>query len=212
MDKVVSYNEFLKHKDNLETYLKDLFDKIPELNVYFPISLNSEERHLIYTKSKGYLFEKLHKIGSKYSIKLWKPDEDGMNSITEEKNEKDEKDEEEEEDYEKDEDYVTDKEEEEDYEKDEDYVTDKEEEEDYEKDEEEEDYDFKEHLSEISNVLEKQHVMMFNELQRCRRSVNRVECIFTFIMAFNFVGSILFLTQAIDLMVPLPRLNTITDF
>jgi len=170
MEKVVSYNEFLKHKDNLETYLKDLFDKIPELNVYFPISLNSEERHLIYTKSKGYLFEKLHKIGSKYSIKLWKPAEDGMNSITEED------------------------------EKDEDYVTD------------EEDYDFKEHLSEISNVLEKQHDMMFNELQKCRQSVNRMECIFTFIMAFNFVGSVLFLTQAIDLMVPLPRLNTITDF
>jgi len=180
MDKVVNYNEFLKHKDNLETYLKDLFDKIPELNVYFPISLNSEERHLIYTNSKGYLFEKLHKIGSKYSIKLWKPAEDGMNSTTEEKNEEDEKDE--------------------------DYVTEEEEE------DEEEDYDFKEHLSEISNVLEKQHDMMFNELQRCRHSVNRVECILTFIMAFNFVGSILFLTQAIDLMVPLPRLNTITDF
>ena len=175
MEKVVSYNEFLKHRDNLETYLKDLFDTIPELNVYFPISLNSDERHLIYTKSKGYLFEKLHKIGSKYSIKLWKPAEDGMNSITEEK--------------------------------DEDYVTDEEEEE-----EEEEEYDFKEHLSEISNVLEKQHDMMFNELQRCRRSVNRVECIFTCIVAFNFAGSILFLTQAIDLMVPLPRLNTITDF
>jgi hypothetical protein len=178
MDKVVSYNEFLKHKDNLETYLKDLFDKTPELNVYFPISLNSDERHLIYTTSKGYLFEKLHKLGSKYSIMLWKPAEDGMNSITEEKNEEDEKDE--------------------------DYVTDEE--------EEEEEYDFKEHLSEISNVLEKQHDMMFNELRRCRRSVNRMECIFTFIMAFNFVGSILFLTQAIDLMVPLPRLNTITDF
>jgi len=177
MDKVVSYNEFLKHRDNLETYLKDLFDKMPELNVYFPISLNSDERHLIYTKSKGYLFEKLHKIGSKYSIKLWKPAEDGMNSITEENNEEDEKDE------------------------DEDYVTD-----------EEEEYDFKEHLFEISNVLEKQHDRMFNELQRCRRSVNRVECIFTCIMAFNFVGSLLFLTQAIDLMVPLPRLNTITDF
>ena len=175
MEKIVSYNEFLKHKDNLETYLKELFDNMPELNVYFPISLNSEERHLIYTKSKGYLFEKLHKIGSKYSIKLWKPAEDGMNSITEEKNEE----------YEKDEDYVTD---------------------------EEEEYDFKEHLSEISNVLEKQHDMIFNELQKCRRSVNRVECIFTFIMAFNFVGSILFLTQAIDLMVPLSRLNTITDF
>jgi hypothetical protein len=177
MDKVVGYNEFLKNKDNLEKYLKDLFDKIPELNVYFPISLTSEERHLIYTKSKGYLFEKLHKIGSKYSIKLWKPVEDGMNSITEEKNEEDEKDE--------------------------DYVTDE---------DEDDEYDFKEHLCEISNVLEKQHDMMLNELHKCRRSVNRVECIFTFIMAFNFVGSILFLTQSIDLMVPLPRLNTITDF
>jgi hypothetical protein len=173
MDKVVSYNEFLKHKDNLETYLKELFDKIPELNVYFPISLTSEERHLIYTKSKGYLFEKLHKIGSKYSIKLWKPAEDGMNSITEEKNEK----------YDEEED-----------------------------EEDEEEYDFKEHLYEISNVLEKQHDMMLNELQRCRRSVNRVECIFTFIMAFNFVGSILFLAQSMDSLVPLPRLNTVTDF
>lgn len=172
MDKVVSYNEFLKHRDDLETYLKDLFDKTAELNVYFPISLSSDERHLIYTKSKGYLFKKLHKIGSKYSIKLWKPTEDDLNSIPEEKNEEDE-----------------------------DYVTDKEEE-----------YDFKEHLSEISNVLEKQHDRMFNELQRCRRGVNRVECVFTCIMAFNFVGSLLFLTQAIDLMVPLPRLNTITDF
>ena len=175
MDKVVSYNEFLKHRDNLETYLKDLFDKTPKLNVYFPISLNSDERHLIYTKSKGYLFEKLHKFGSKYSIKLWKPAEDGMNSITEEKNEEDEKDE--------------------------DYVT-----------EEEEEDDLKEQLSEISNALEKHHNMMFNEIRRCQSSVNRVECIFTFIMAFNFVGSILFLTQVIDLMVPLPRFNTITDF
>jgi hypothetical protein len=53
---------------------------------------------------------------------------------------------------------------------------------------------------------------MLNELHKCRRSVNRVECIFTFIMAFNFVGSILFFTQSIGLMVPLSRLNTITDF
>lgn len=184
MDKVVSYNEFLKHKDNLEKYLKDLFDKIPELNVYFPISLTSEERHLIYTKSKGYLFEKLHKVGSKYSIKLWKPADDGVDSITEEKNEK-EKEEEEEEDY----------------------VTDEDDE-----DDEEEEYDFKEHLSEISNVIEKQHDMMLNELHKCRRSVNRVECIFTFIIAFNFVSSILLLTKSIDLIVPLPKLNTITDF
>lgn len=180
MDKAVSYNEFLKHRDNLDTYLKDLFDKMPELNVYFPNSLNSDERHLIYTKSKGYLFEKLHKIGSKYSIKLWKPVGDDVNSIAEEKNEKDE-----------------------------DYVTDDEEEEE---EDDEEEYDFKDHLCDISNMLEKQHDTMFNELQKCRRGVNRVECIFTCIMAFNFVGSILILTKVIDFMVPVPMLNTITDF
>lgn len=173
MDKVISHDEFLKHKDNMDRYLKNLFDKIPKLNVYFPISLNSEERHLIYTNSKGYLYEKLHKIGSKYSIKLWKPTEDGMNSIIEEKYE--------------------------------DCVTEEEE-------EEEEEYNFKEYLAEISNVLEKQHDMMFNELQMCRRGVNRLGCILTFIMAFNFAGSVLFLTQSINLTVPLPMLDTITDF
>ena len=172
MDKVISYNEFLKHKDNLETYLNDLFDKIPELNVYFPISLNSEERHLIYKKSKGYLFEKLHKIGSKYSIKLWKPGKDGMNNITEEE----EKSEEEKSEDEKSED------------------------------------DFKEHLTEFSNVLEKQHEMMFSELKKCRSSVNRVECIFTCIVVFNFIGSVLLLTRVLDLMIPLPQLNIISDF
>lgn len=158
MDKIISYNEFLKHKDNVETYLKDLFDKNPELSVYFPISLNPDERHLIYTKSKGYLFEKLHKIGSKYSIKLWKPAEDGMNSIIEEE------------------------------------------------------YDFKEHLTELSDVLKKQHDMMFSELKKCQRGVNRIECIFTCITVFNFVGSVLILTRVIDFMTPLPPLNTITDF
>ena len=106
MDKIVSYNEFLKHKDNIEAYLKELFDKVADLNVYFPINLTSDERHLIYTKSKGYLFEKLHKIGSKYSIKLWKPSEDGVNSITEENSVKDE---------DEDEDYVTEEEEEDDF-------------------------------------------------------------------------------------------------
>ena len=176
MDKVVSYNEFLRHKDNLETYLKELFEKIPELNVYFPISLSSEERHLIYTKSKGYLFEKLHKIGSKYSIRLWKPKEDGMNRITE------------------------------------DYVTEEDEEEEDEEEEEDDNNEFKEQLFEISNILEKQHDIMFNELKRCRRSVNRVECIFIFMMTFNFVGSVICLTQFVDLMEPLPMLNTVTDF
>ena len=73
MNKIVSYHEFLKHKDNLTNYLHELFDKMSDLTVYFPNSLSSEERHLIYTNSKGYFFEKLHKIGSKYSVKLWKP-------------------------------------------------------------------------------------------------------------------------------------------
>ena len=143
MDKVVSYNEFLKHKDNLDAYLKELFDKIPELNVYFPISLSSDERHLIYTKME--------------------------------------------------------------------YVTDDEEDTD-EEDTDEVKYDFKDHLCEISNVLEKQHDMMFSELQKCRRGINRLECIFTTAMIFNFVSSILFITQSLDVMLPLPRLNTINDF
>ena len=182
MDKVVSYHEFLKQKDNLENYLKDLFDKIPELNVYFPINLSSDERHLIYSKSKGYLFEKLHKIGSKYSIKLWKPVDDGMNSVREEEN-----------DYEEKNDY----EENNDYEEESDYG---------------EYYSFKNHLLDISSVLERQHDVMFSELQKCRRSVNRVECIFTFILVFNFIGSVLFLTNSVDFAVPLNRLNTVTDF
>lgn len=188
MEKIVSYHEFLKQKDNLENYLKELFDKIPELNVYFPINLSSDERHLIYSKSKGYLFEKLHKIGSKYSIKLWKPVDDGMNSVREEKN-----------DYEEEE--IVEEEENNDYE---------EENNDYE--EEIEYYSFKNHLLDISSVLERQHDVMFSELQKCRRSVNRVECIFTFILVFNFIGSVLFLTNSVDFAVPLNRLNTVTDF
>ena len=181
MDKVVGYNEFLKNKDNLEKYLKDLFDKIPELNVYFPISLTSEERHLIYTNSKGYLFEKLHKIGSKYSVKLWKPD--NMEIIAEEKSD--------------DSDLVTVKD-------DEDYVPDVESDDD--------DYDIHSHLTEISDKLDKHFDIMLNEIECCNRSVRKVECIFTCIIAFNFVGSILVLAQAIGTVHPLPALNVITDF
>lgn len=72
MDKIVSYNEFLKHKDDLTNYLNELFDKVPNVTVYFPNTLTRGERHSIYVNSKGYLFEKLHRVGSKYSIKLWK--------------------------------------------------------------------------------------------------------------------------------------------
>ena len=186
MDKVVSYNEFLKHRNNIESYLNDLFDKVPELNVYFPNSLSSEERHLIYTKSKGYLFEKLHKIGSKYSIKLWKPVENGLNSVTEEKSEE-EKSEEEKSEEEK---SVSDEEE--------DYITDDE----YEDD----------NLSSSLILLEKNQNIIFSEVQKCRRSVNRVECVFTSIVLFNLVGSVIFLMQAINLTTQLPRFNIITDF
>ena len=55
-DLEISYHEFLKHKDNIENYLKELFDRLPNTKLYFPINLTSEERHLIYSKSKGYVF------------------------------------------------------------------------------------------------------------------------------------------------------------
>jgi len=182
MNKIVSYHEFLKHKNNLTNYLHDLFDKMPDVTVYFPINLSSEERHLIYTNSKGYLFEKLHKIGSKYSVKLWKPD--SMEIITEEKSD--------------DSDLVTVKD-------DEDYVPDVESDDD-------DDYDIQSHLTEISDKLDKHFDIMLNKIDRCNRSVRKVECIFTCIIAFNFVGSILVLAQAIGTVHPLPALNVITDF
>jgi len=72
-DRLLSYQEFLKHKDNIELFLAELFKKTPDVYLYFPENLNSDERKLIYSKSKGYLFEKLKNTGSNYSIKLWKP-------------------------------------------------------------------------------------------------------------------------------------------
>lgn len=88
MNKIVSYNEFLKHKADLTNYLDDLFNKIPDLTVYFPNTLTRDDRHTIYVNSKGYLFEKLNKVGSKYSIKLWK--EQFESAPTEEEDEEDE--------------------------------------------------------------------------------------------------------------------------
>jgi len=194
MNKIVSYHEFLKHKNNLTNYLHDLFDKMPDVTVYFPINLSSEERQLIYTNSKGYLFEKLHKIGSKYSVKLWKPD--SMEIIAEEKSDdndlvtvKDDKD------------YGPDVESDDD----EDYVPDVESDDD-------DDYDIQSHLTEISDKLDKHLDIMLNKIDRCNRSVRKVECIFTCIIVFNFVGSILVLAQAIGTVHPLPALNVITDF
>ena len=182
MNKIVSYHEFLKHKNNLTNYLQDLFDKMPDVTVYFPINLSSEERHLIYTNSKGYLFEKLHKIGSKYSVKLWKPD--NMEIIAEEKSD--------------DSDLIV-------KDDDEDYVSDVESDDD-------DEYDIESHLTEISYKLDKHLDLMLNKIDRCSGSVRRVECIFTFIIAFNFVGSILVLAQTIGVVHPLPALNVITEF
>lgn len=74
MEKIVSYNEFLKNKNNIRKYLDDIFEKIPDIIIYFPNSLSREDRHTIYKNSSGYLFEKLHMVNSKYSIKLWRKD------------------------------------------------------------------------------------------------------------------------------------------
>jgi len=189
MNKIVSYHEFLKHKNNLTNYLQDLFDKIPDATVYFPINLSSEERHLIYTNSKGYVFEKLHKIGSKYSVKLWKPD--SMEIIAEEKSDES--------------DLVTVKD-------DEDYVPAMESGDDDDDDDDDDDYDIQSHLTEISDRLDKHYDIILNKIDRCNRIVKKVECIFTCIIVFNFVGSILVLAQGIGTIHPLPALNVITDF
>lgn len=63
---------------------------------------------------------------------------------------------------------------------------------------EEDEYSMRYHLLEISDVLEKQHDILMNQVNKCSKSVRRVEFIFTFIMLFNFVGSILFLTKTMD--------------
>lgn len=74
MEKIVSYNEFLKNKNNIRRYLDDIFAKIPDIIVYFPNSLSREDRHTIYKNSSGYLFQKLHTVNSQHSIKLWLKD------------------------------------------------------------------------------------------------------------------------------------------
>ena len=123
MNFFVSYADFLKNKDNIREYLDNLFIAVPDIIVYFPDNLSKEDRHLIYTHSKGYLFDKLHNVSSEYSIKLWKPLENN-NEISEEyddisseqeqeqeqeqeeqEQEQEEQEEEEEEDYEDYEDY-----------------------------------------------------------------------------------------------------------
>jgi len=76
MNKVVSYHEFLRNKDNIREFMESIFNKIPDITIYFPNNLSSEERRLIYQNSSNCLFEKLNKVGSKYSIKLWKQQEE----------------------------------------------------------------------------------------------------------------------------------------
>lgn len=70
MEKIITYNEFLNNKGNIRKYLDTMFSSIPNVVVYFPKSLTKEERHMIYTNSKGYIFEKL-KESLNYSIKMW---------------------------------------------------------------------------------------------------------------------------------------------
>lgn len=72
MNKIVSYNEFLKNRENIRKFIDNIIDEIPSITIYFPKNLTADDRHLIYTNSKGYLFEKLNNLSSKYSIKLWK--------------------------------------------------------------------------------------------------------------------------------------------
>jgi len=70
-EKIITYSEFLNNKGNLRKYLDTMFSSIPNIVVYFPKSLTKEERHMIYTNSKGYVFEKL-KESFNYSIKMWR--------------------------------------------------------------------------------------------------------------------------------------------
>jgi hypothetical protein len=151
MNKIVSYNEFLKHKADLTNYLDDLFNKIPDLTVYFPNTLTRDDRHTIYVNSKGYLFEKLNKVGSKYSIKLWK--EQFESAPTEEE-------EEEEEDEEVDETNVQ--------------------------------------LATLCETVIDTSKDMLREIVNCRLSINRVECMITFMTTFNFFGVLLFLLNTVD--------------
>jgi len=74
VNKCISYVEFLKHKENIRSYLKDLFQKLPDMKLFLPIDLTKEERHMIYKNSKGYIFEKLHNISNFYSISIYKKD------------------------------------------------------------------------------------------------------------------------------------------
>jgi len=76
MDKVVSYHEFLRNKENIREFIENILSKIPDITIYLPNNLSSEERRLIYQNSSNYLFEKLNKVGSKYSIKIWKKPDD----------------------------------------------------------------------------------------------------------------------------------------
>jgi hypothetical protein len=76
MNKVVSYHEFLRNKENIRSFIENILNKIPDITIYFPNNLNTEERHLIYQNSSNYLFEKLNKVGSNYSIKIWKKPDD----------------------------------------------------------------------------------------------------------------------------------------
>ena len=74
VNKGISYDEFLKHKENIRSYLEDWFKKFPDAKLFLPIDLTKEERHMIYKNSKGYIFKKLHNTSNFYSISIYKKD------------------------------------------------------------------------------------------------------------------------------------------
>ena len=79
--RIVTYSEFLNNKGNLRKYLDTIFSSIPNIVVYFPKSLTKEERHMIYTNSKGYMFEKL-KESLNYSIRMWRDTKNEFSNIS----------------------------------------------------------------------------------------------------------------------------------
>jgi hypothetical protein len=172
MNFFVSYVDFLKNKDNIREYLDSLFIAVPDIIVYFPDNLSKEDRNLIYTHSKGYLFDKLHNVSSDYSIKLWKPLENN-NEISEEydniSSEQEQKQEEEEEEEE---------EEQQEEEQQEDY-----EEEDYEEgDYEEEDYEDYEYYEEKIVTLEDKINILINKF-----NIVNLTCVFNILLLFYVI-------------------------
>ena len=179
MNFFVSYVDFLKNKDNIREYLDSLFIAVPDIIVYFPDNLSKEDRNLIYTHSKGYLFDKLHNVSSDYSIKLWKPlennneiSEEYDNISSEQEQKQEQKQEEEEEEEEQQEEEQQEEEQQEDYE-----------EEDYEEgDYEEEDYEDYEYYEEKIVTLEDKINILINKF-----NIVNLTCVFNILLLFYVI-------------------------